>query len=54
MNETIVIENANFYSLPQTALNCSHGPLGPLESAANPHIRDTFFPQLLGLPRTSR
>ncbi|TRY79437.1 hypothetical protein TCAL_13183 [Tigriopus californicus] len=57
VNETIVIESASFYALPQMALNCSNGPIGPIPSMTTPVVdplRETFFPQLLGLPRISR
>ncbi len=56
--DTIVVEEASFYALPPSALNCSHGPVGPIpaSSSSSPAdtLRDTFFPQLLGLPRMSR
>jgi hypothetical protein len=63
VNDTIVIENASFYSLPPSALNCSRGPIGPLSqspswawgaSSSSDPLRDAYFPQLLGLPRASR
>ena len=57
INETIVIENASFYSLPQNLLNCSHGPIGPISAGTTrgtDPLRRTFFPQLLGLPRLTR
>ncbi len=65
--DTIVVEEASYYALPPSALNCTGGPMGPVRAAPpedataadggdnfSDPLRQNFFPQLLGLPRMSR
>ena len=66
--DTIVVEEASYYALPPAALNCTGGPMGPVRAAPEDDaaaadgggddfsdpLRQSFFPQLLGLPRMSR